>query len=329
MPDAFQEPRMLIELSNELGESDPKAILRLSELLWGLGEQICSLLLERAKVIYASGGLRRADGSGNRTLGGIFFRLARPFVPRRSRTRSSPSTKWRPLSKSEEELITALRHMAACSSVAAMRISEIGGGQIPISRTLMEQVRALAQTVSKLAPRLILASGLPLTDKSPTPRISKGRKSDCSPKGRPVQQPSSGPPEPSDCGEVRVRTGRGDFYDSRLWRAPTPAEVSRNQRIAISGTVIDKLRFCRDGQRREANGSPLDHVHAARLLGVDARDLEVWAETKPRRPKVQGAKGVTGVKSPASYIGRTCINLNATHNYESIEPHSDDRRRFR
>jgi hypothetical protein len=62
------------------------------------GEWPC-LLLDEAKEVDASGGMLLMDGSGRRTLGGVFFKLVRERIP--ADKKAELRGKWKRKSSSE------------------------------------------------------------------------------------------------------------------------------------------------------------------------------------------------------------------------------------
>ena len=69
-------------IAKALGESDEGPVAQIQAVVDNLGDQACLTLLAETEKIEKAGGLMRGDGSGRRSLGGVFFFLARQRLPR-------------------------------------------------------------------------------------------------------------------------------------------------------------------------------------------------------------------------------------------------------
>jgi len=79
MADAPQTPPVTVveEIAAQLGETEPEVIRQLRRAVRILGGERVRGLVARALEVEASGGMMLPDGSRRRTLGGVFFQLAR------------------------------------------------------------------------------------------------------------------------------------------------------------------------------------------------------------------------------------------------------------
>ncbi len=71
------------EIAAQLGETEEDPIRQIKRAVRILGEHRVRTVVARALDIEAAGGLMRADGSQNRSLGGVFFILMRDDVGRK------------------------------------------------------------------------------------------------------------------------------------------------------------------------------------------------------------------------------------------------------
>lgn len=69
------------QIATALGEDGDKPLRDLQRILDHIGTDKATELVERARHIDAEGGMLTSDESRSRTLGGIFFQLAREHVP--------------------------------------------------------------------------------------------------------------------------------------------------------------------------------------------------------------------------------------------------------
>jgi hypothetical protein len=68
-------------IAEELGETERKVMAMLHRIHRAMGGEWMWQLVDDAKEVEASGGMLVQDGSGRRTLGGIFFKLVRERIP--------------------------------------------------------------------------------------------------------------------------------------------------------------------------------------------------------------------------------------------------------
>ncbi|MEM9488563.1 MAG: hypothetical protein AAGC55_05435 [Myxococcota bacterium] len=80
-------------IAEVLGESDAKPLAELSELVTKLGPDQADQLAVEAADIHGGEGMLTVDGSRARTLGGVFFKLARDRIGRTPP--SKPFRRWR------------------------------------------------------------------------------------------------------------------------------------------------------------------------------------------------------------------------------------------
>jgi hypothetical protein len=99
-------------LAGQLGEITPEALEQITRLLSLRGPEFVETCLAEASAIQAAGGERLANGGRARTLGGIFFRLARGRpVPAEGEV-SRPPQRRQPMAwEARGEMLPALREM--------------------------------------------------------------------------------------------------------------------------------------------------------------------------------------------------------------------------
>src|SRR5688572_7943312 len=100
-----------------LGETDPKVLIRIGDVVSQLGAAATWRYVEDALSIQARGGLKRADG-GNRTVGGIFFKLVGAKGPQPT---AEPS---RHPAHPRDEVGTLLLQIAEQATLAAKLLRE-------------------------------------------------------------------------------------------------------------------------------------------------------------------------------------------------------------
>lgn len=69
--------RSAIRISKELGESDSRAVFKIAEIVDAFSQEKIDALVEKALAVHRAGGEWTCDRSRMRTLGGVFFRLAK------------------------------------------------------------------------------------------------------------------------------------------------------------------------------------------------------------------------------------------------------------
>ena len=84
------------QIATTLGETEPVPLMHIRRIVQTLGPDRALQLLEQAVAVESQGGLMRLDGSRRRTLGGVFFRLAREQSTPAERSRIWP---WKPKPK--------------------------------------------------------------------------------------------------------------------------------------------------------------------------------------------------------------------------------------
>ena len=98
------DPQLVQGIAAELGETEDVAQILIKRIVRTLGEERTRELVRHAKVVEEQGGMLVPDGSRRRTLGGVFFKLAKEQAPPRNEGASgcrktvaqSPSTLLRP-----------------------------------------------------------------------------------------------------------------------------------------------------------------------------------------------------------------------------------------
>ena len=71
------DPQVVQSIAAELGETEDVARMLIKRIVRTLGEERTRELVRHAKVIEEQGGMMLPDGSRRRTLGGVFFKLAK------------------------------------------------------------------------------------------------------------------------------------------------------------------------------------------------------------------------------------------------------------
>ncbi len=81
------DPELIKEIASELGETEDVAQMLIKRIVRTLGEERTRELVRHAKVIEEQGGMMVPDGSRRRTLGGVFFKLAKDAATPEERSR--------------------------------------------------------------------------------------------------------------------------------------------------------------------------------------------------------------------------------------------------
>jgi hypothetical protein len=82
------------QIADQLGERDPTPFGQIRRILHTLGPERTQAFVGQALEIEARGGMLLPDGSRNRTLGGVFFRLVRDHVSEEERKAIWPYPTW-------------------------------------------------------------------------------------------------------------------------------------------------------------------------------------------------------------------------------------------
>jgi hypothetical protein len=72
-----KQRKAIAEIAEQLGETDPDALRQLEAIVLLCGVAFAQVILRDAKRLEEAGGLMTSDGTRRRTLGGVFFYLAR------------------------------------------------------------------------------------------------------------------------------------------------------------------------------------------------------------------------------------------------------------
>lgn len=143
-------------LAADLGETDQHAIAYINRIVWILGPAVAELLADEAYTLHAGAGMLTRDGSRQRTLGGIFFRLAYGRASRAQKRLLRPDL--------QVQQRPATRHRKRAGASTAPQVSPAGASQkaagTPIPFVPFEQVARAAEsweagTVSKAEIRLV------------------------------------------------------------------------------------------------------------------------------------------------------------------------------
>jgi PHAX RNA-binding domain len=92
MPDL---KRVTAQITDQLGETEAAPRAQIRRILQTLGPERTQAFVEQALEIEMNGGMLLPDGSRRRTLGGIFFRLARDHVSETERQAIWPYQSWK------------------------------------------------------------------------------------------------------------------------------------------------------------------------------------------------------------------------------------------
>ena len=91
------------DIAGALGETGDKPLRDLRRILDHIGGERARQLVERAREIEAGDGMNTRDDSRKRTLGGIFFQLAREHVPRTPPPERKRRLRWHQAVEAAEE----------------------------------------------------------------------------------------------------------------------------------------------------------------------------------------------------------------------------------
>ena len=78
---------LIQQLAAELGETTAQPLAHLRRTLLTMGEDRVRHLVQQAKAVEEQGGMMLPDGSRRRTLGGVFFKLAKEQASPQERSR--------------------------------------------------------------------------------------------------------------------------------------------------------------------------------------------------------------------------------------------------
>ncbi len=81
------DPQLVQGIAGELGETEDVAQMLIKRIVRTLGEERTRELVRQAQAVEATGGMMLPDGSRRRTLGGVFFKLAKEQVTPEERGR--------------------------------------------------------------------------------------------------------------------------------------------------------------------------------------------------------------------------------------------------
>ena len=81
------DPAAVEGIAAELGETDALPQMLIKRIVRTLGEERTRQLVRHAKVVEEQGGMLLPDGSRRRTLGGVFFKLAKDTASPQERAR--------------------------------------------------------------------------------------------------------------------------------------------------------------------------------------------------------------------------------------------------
>lgn len=143
---AFRQP--VTELATTLSEDDPKALLRLEDVLQALGNVRCQELVAEAVAVQERGGMIRADG-GRRTLGGIFFFLAKSAAEKASVPLQKRFSA-REESTRGDAIPALLGHIATCANDAITLFPDNAVDVPPQARQKLSDLQSLMGTLREV-----------------------------------------------------------------------------------------------------------------------------------------------------------------------------------
>jgi hypothetical protein len=138
----------LKRLANSLKEDNPQTLRKFAQLIEDLGEEEVSALLTQALDVEAQGGIRTKDGSRQRTLGGIFFLLAK-----RSGwlEKTPPAEKQRAAKQRGEERVAGLlRQAAERAAGAADALATHSQSPTQARRSVEDAVQTIGQLLAEV-----------------------------------------------------------------------------------------------------------------------------------------------------------------------------------
>ncbi len=89
-PPKRHDPETVRRIAAELGETAAQPLAHLRRMVRTLGEERVQQLVQQAQAVEAQGGMRLPDGSRRRSLGGVFFKLAKEQASDEERKRIWP-----------------------------------------------------------------------------------------------------------------------------------------------------------------------------------------------------------------------------------------------
>ncbi len=81
------DPQVVKDIAAELGETEDVAQVLIKRIVRTLGEERTRQLVKQAQDVEEQGGMMVPDGSRRRTLGGVFFKLAKDQATPEERSR--------------------------------------------------------------------------------------------------------------------------------------------------------------------------------------------------------------------------------------------------
>jgi hypothetical protein len=102
--DMLKVTELAVTVASRLRERRPDVVYQIDQIVQVLGTPTVEELCGQAEAIQAAGGERLANGTRKRTLGGIFFRLARERTPPAQR-----DAIWKRAAQTAREIAVGLR----------------------------------------------------------------------------------------------------------------------------------------------------------------------------------------------------------------------------
>ena len=181
--DGLQEPVNVVvaDLSSRLGETRPNVLYRLGMIVEIVGENAVHELADEALAICAHGGMKTKDGSRDRTLGGVFFELARQRLSEKDRKRVFASSARLPGDDPNSRMSDLLLRVAKRATEASLVVTQTPvdnrNDQETVAR-VVQGIDSLLQEMTDLAklPRHSTATKRPSPSAKPLPAKQRRRK---------------------------------------------------------------------------------------------------------------------------------------------------------
>ncbi len=141
----------IADIASALGESRAGALEQIAEVIEALGMNRTNSLVGEARKQFKSGGISRTDGKGIRSLGGVFFLLAKSAMPKR-KSKHPASDKTVPKCIEAAHILERLcRRAEECREVMLNSARTPAAGQTSLRKSI-QAISAFTAGLAKLLP---------------------------------------------------------------------------------------------------------------------------------------------------------------------------------